>query len=506
MNFRGRLRRYLPTALIPNIVAVLSVIVVALAVLLLGSVEMAALPAMIAQFWLILNLVPVSFEGVTIGLLPMLPAMGLVWLISRQVNKAVRDRVSVADLGVLLLGIIAVPLILTGIAAGMLWDAGAVYAVTPPEIPQLLARVVVLHLVAMVIGMGTKLWRALFRRYGLPEAFVGNARSALRWLSYLALSALVVLLIAMAVGWQRQAELVDIYNSAGALVALCVVSLLYLPNALIGVAAVLVGAEFHIGEASVSLFSIHHTPLPPMPLIAAIPPESQPWFPVLLAIPAGIAGYLAYRANPTLISATATGLFAGLFALTAGYLAQGQLAAFNQAGPMVLLGAGLTFVWLAAVGIATALLLKLAERRQLKALAADDGGTADAEGADGSSGPDDAYIEEEFDDADEIGAADDTDEAEDDDSEGREESGPAEPAEDDDREVTEADGEVKDAADSGPNTEEEDSAENEEVAEPDEEPSETAAQPLPTGDDSEPENPDEAEDGEAEGPSESSKR
>lgn len=366
-NFRGRLRRYLPTALIPNVVAVLTVIVVALAVLLLASVEMAALPATIAQFWLILNLVPVSYEGATIGLLPMVPALILVWLIARQVHKAVKDRVSVADLGVLLVCILVVPLVLTGIAAGMLWDASAVYEVAPPEIPVLLARVVALHLVAMVIGMGTKLWRALCRRYGLPEALVDNARTAARWFSYLGLAALVVLLVAMVLGWNRQAELVELYNGAGALVALGVVCLLYLPNALIGAAAVLVGGEFHLGEASVSLFSIHHTPLPPVPLVAAIPAESQVWFPILLIIPAALATYLAYRSSPSLLSAVTTGFFAGICMLVAGYFAQGTLGAFGPSGPMVLLSAALVFVWLTLAGVATALLLKLAERRQSRA-------------------------------------------------------------------------------------------------------------------------------------------
>lgn len=529
VNFWGRFRRYLPTALIPNVVAVLSVIVVALAVLLLGSVEMAALPATIAQFWLLLNLVPVTYEDATIGMLPMLPAIGLVWLIARQVHKAVRDRVSVADLGVLLLSVLVVPLALTGIAAGMLWDASTVYEVTPPEIPQLLARVVVLHLVAMVLGMGAKLWRALFRRYGLPEAFVDNARSALRWLGYLGLAALVVLLIAMAVGWQRQAELADIYNSAGALVALGAVSLLYLPNALIGVAAVLVGAEFHVGEASLSLFSIHHTPLPPMPLIAAIPPESQVWFPALLVIPAAIAGYLAYRANPTLISATATGLFAGLFALVAGYLSQGDLGAFGQSGPMVLLAAGLAVVWLAAAGIATALLLKLAERRLRRAAAVsgetavDEPEDADADEAEDGADVDDADVSDIEEDS-EIAAEDDEDA---DDSADPEEESAAEEvtvddaAEDEETSDTVSDEEA-DAEDSGDDdTEDEEASETasaEAADDAEDQDTEDSAvddpvdtdvagtPPLSPEPDSEPETPAEADPGEAEGPPEPPKR
>lgn len=367
VSFRGRLRRYLPTVLIPNVVGVLFVIVLALAVVLLASVEIAALPATIAQFWLILNLVPVSYDGTTIGMLPLVPAMGLVWLISRQINRAVRHRVSVADLGVLALCVLLVPLILTGIAAAMLWDASAVYAVAPPELFPALARVVVVHLVALVLGMGAKLWRALLRRYGLPPGLVDNTRTAARWFRFMSVAAVLVLVVALVASWNRQAELADLYNSAGALVALGVICLLYLPNALIGVLAVLVGAEFHIGETSVSLFSTHHTPLPPLPLTGAIPPESPVWFPVLLVVPAAVAGFLAYRGSPTLPSAAVTAVTGGVIFLVLGYLSQGVLGAFGQSGPMVLLGAGLVVVWLAASGVATALLLKLAARRQAAA-------------------------------------------------------------------------------------------------------------------------------------------
>lgn len=368
-TFPGRLRRYLPVALIPNLVAVLTVIVVALAGLMLSSTSLAALPATIAQFWLVLNLVPVQAGGLTIGLLPMLPALGLVWIVARQVHKAVKDRVSLADLGVLAGSIFLVPLVLSAIAAGMLWDASAVYEVAPPDILPAVLKTLVLHAVALVIGMGERLWRALYRRYGIPEGFVANARTAARFLGYLLLAALVVLVLAMAFGWRRQLEIADLYNSVGALIAVVVVSLLYLPNALIGVMAVLVGAEFHIGEASISLFSIHHIPLPPLPLIAAIPPQAPVGAVVLLVVPAALAGYLAYRGNPTFVSAISTGVYAGFFALIGGYLAQGTLGVYGPSGPMVWLMALLIFAWLGLVGLATAALLKLVEQRQNRTIA-----------------------------------------------------------------------------------------------------------------------------------------
>ena len=131
-GLKARIRRCLPVALIPNIVMVLVVIVVALAGLLLTSTTLTALPAAIAQLWLIIYLVPVNGGGVAVGLLPMLPAVGVVVLVARRVRRAVRDRVGIVDLMVLSVGILLLPVLLTLIAAAMLWDAGQVFDVGPP--------------------------------------------------------------------------------------------------------------------------------------------------------------------------------------------------------------------------------------------------------------------------------------------------------------------------------------------------------------------------------------
>ena len=362
-GLKARIRRYLPVALILNIVLVLGVIVVALAGLLLTSTTLTALPATIAQLWLISHLVPVNGGGVTVGLLPMLPALGVVGLVARRVRRAVKDRVGVVDLMVLSAGILLLPVLLTLIAAAMLWDAGQVFDVGPPPLLDAVGNTVLVHGAALVVGMGQRLWRALLRRYGFADWIAQAAVNAWRFLLWVGAAAAVLLLVLLLTGWQRQVELFTPFEGVGSLIALIALSLLYLPNALIAATGVLLGSEFNFGEASVSLFSVHLVPLPPLPLLGLIPGSVGGWAVALLVVPAVAAGVLAHRAQPTVWQAVTTGAFAWLIMLVLAYLTRGEVGYYGISGPMSWLTPTLALVWVLGVGLTVAALLRLAEYR-----------------------------------------------------------------------------------------------------------------------------------------------
>ena len=183
----------------------------------------------------------------------------------------------------------------------MLWDAGKVYDVSPPNLAQALLRVIVLHLAAMAAGMGSRLWRALAKRYGVPRQIVDATQIALRYLGYLAIGAAVVFAVVFLLNISRQGEMMDEYPTVSGLgvAGLVLVSLLYIPNAIVSTAAVVVGSEFSIGEGSVSLFSAHLVPLPPLPITGGIPASAPSWAVVLLLVPLGAAIYALYKKRPS---------------------------------------------------------------------------------------------------------------------------------------------------------------------------------------------------------------
>ncbi|MDO5513083.1 DUF6350 family protein [Corynebacterium sp.] len=348
----------------PHLVIVLAIIAIALTGLLVTRTTLAALPATIAQLWLALNLAPVSASGTTLGVLPLLPTIGLVALVARRIRAAVRDRISMADLLVLTVATLLIPLVLTLIAAGMMWDAGRVFDVGTPPLGHAVARTLLVHVLALAIGMGGRLWKAVLRRYNAPDWIVDAVIAATRILSYLSAGALLLLIGLVVGGWARQEEVASLYNSGLGVAGAAVISLLYLPNAVMAAFMVMMGSEFHIGQASLSLYAIDLTPLPPLPLLALIPTWVHPWSILLLLVTSMAVAYVLGGVRFTVVQTLVSAVAMAVLILVLSYLTTGQVGYLGTAGPMAWLSAGLSFAWTAGIGVTAALVGKLADRRK----------------------------------------------------------------------------------------------------------------------------------------------
>ena len=352
----GRIRRMLITAAVPNVVIALIIMAIALGGLMLAGSPMAWWYTIVAEAWMVFNLAPVSAAGVHISFLPALPALILAAVVAVRVRSAVKHKVSVNDLLTLLACVLAVPVVFTIIAWLMLWDAGKVYDVSPPNLAQALLRVIVLHLAAMAAGMGWRLWRALAKRYGVPRPLVDATQIALRYLAYLAIGAAVVFAVVFLVNISRQGEMMNDYPTISGLgiAGLVLLSVLYIPNAIVSTAAVLVGSEFSVGEGSVSLFSAHLVPLPPLPITGGIPASAPSWAVALLIVPLGAAIYSLYKKRPSFQDVVVATVASAVIMLAACYLVSGDLGYYGSTGPQLWTAAGLTALWMAVVGCAVA--------------------------------------------------------------------------------------------------------------------------------------------------------
>ena len=352
----GRIRRMLVTAAVPNVVIVLIIMAIALGGLMLAGSPMAWWYTIVAEAWMVFNLAPVSAAGVHISFLPALPALILAAVVAVRVRSAVKHKVSVKDLLTLLACVLGVPVVFTIIAWLMLWDAGKVYDVSPPNLAQALLRVIVLHLAAMAAGMGWRLWRALAKRYGVPRPLVDATQIALRYLAYLAIGAAVVFAVVFLVNISRQGEMMNDYPTISGLgiAGVVLLSLLYIPNAIVSTAAVLVGSEFSVGEGSVSLFSAHLVPLPPLPITGGIPASAPSWAVALLIVPLGAAIYSLYKKRPSFQDVVVATVASAVIMLVACYLVSGDLGYSGATGPQLWTAAGLTALWMAVVGCAVA--------------------------------------------------------------------------------------------------------------------------------------------------------
>ncbi|MEZ2189301.1 DUF6350 family protein [Corynebacterium sp. CCM 9204] len=366
-GLRQRLRVFLPVAVIPNVVIVAVVVLLALCALILTNSGFVPLAATVAQLWLAVNLAPVASDSVILSQLPMLPALGVIWLVAHRVRAAVRHRMSVADLAVLTGCVIIVPMLLTATAVVMLVDARPVLPVEVPPLIPVLGRVLVLHLSALAIGMGPKLWHALARKFGVPPLVTDPVVPAIRFLLALAAAGLLLVLVCAFAHLHVLNDLFATFGRTSATFGLLVVSLLYLPDAAVAGAGVLVGSEFHLGDASVSLYGANVVPLPPLPILAAFPSGMDGWALLLIIIPLVLAGVIASRycgaKLRTWPEMAVAGLWAGFFTLIVGWMSGGVVGVYGASGVMLIFTAVLVSIEFAAVGLVVLAVTGLLDRR-----------------------------------------------------------------------------------------------------------------------------------------------
>ncbi|WP_309230487.1 DUF6350 family protein [Nocardia sp. SYP-A9097] len=319
----------------------------------------------ISASWLAVHQVPLTIGRTGIGLWPLLPTGLMLWLVARDCAKAADHCAAEADCTPVDLAWIAGaaiggPLLVTAVCLAVADDASAVLALQPPDTLVAFAWVIGLHLLAVIAGVGARHWRDFtdLLPIPLPHWVVPGVRAGIRAVWRLLGVAAVLTVVSFLLHWSR---IGDTYHSAGNIagaLGLTLLSLAYLPNALVDTAGVLLGGQVQIGAGSLSLFGIEGAPVPAVPLMAAVPsgPVAAWWLVFLLAPAAvGVLGGLdcgrGTDDRPTAPWATLTSaaVAAVLIALLGG-LAGGDLGTFGRIGPEVAISAALAFVWFAVTG------------------------------------------------------------------------------------------------------------------------------------------------------------
>ena len=339
-------------------VVLLFIISVALIGVIVSGAGMSPLPASIASLWMMFNLAPFRFNGTTLGLTPALPAVLMVAFIAWRVRREVADRISIKDVRALVGAYLGTPIVLTIIAWLMLYDASKVFPrVQTPSFGLAIAAALLVNLVALVLGMGQRLLRALLLRRKLPEWLLGSARLAVNYVAWLWLVGAVVTLVSLI--WHREllAETFAITDTAGESVAVSGLSLLYLPNVAFGAVGVLVGGKSTFGPAEAGLFAVHPAQLPPLPILAAMPQSLAHWaFGVLIVLPPAVAAWRVVAflkkfapKQPYLVVVLAA-VWSIMFLMGLAWLLSGEVGIFGWAGASWWLTGLLGSMWLVVPG------------------------------------------------------------------------------------------------------------------------------------------------------------
>lgn len=366
-------RTLLTVAFRPSGMAILLIAAVIVVTLVSASSDLTGTFGAIATTWLVIHQVPVTIDGVQLGVLPLLPTLVMMWVVARRCASAASltdTRVTAARL---IGAAVAGPLTVTAISLAVVADASAAIPLSSPNTLGAFAWVAGIHLVAAVVGVTITQWRIVERE--IPRWASAAVRPAAVVTVALLAAGSISVTAALLISWETVGELLSLGGGFVGVLGLTVLSLLYLPNMVIGAVTVTAGAQADIGEVSISLFGNVGGDLPSFPLLGALPSGAGGGFwLVLLLVPIAI-GVLLGRdcaarigGQDALLTAVAAAGGAGttlaLLALASG----GELGYFGAVDVTWWAVGLLTFGWLALFGTISVLITTWLQHRKALSL------------------------------------------------------------------------------------------------------------------------------------------
>lgn len=346
----------------PSLVALVVIAAVTLVQLVVANSDLTGTLGAVASMWLAVHGVPVSIAGQQLGALPLAPMAAMVWATARRTAQITPPNGSWYVVRWIVASALGGPLFVAAVALAVVHDAASVITdLQTPNALRAFAGVLAVHGLGAVIGVVAKVGRRLRIRFGVPTWLADSVWPAvIGLLALLALSCAVVA-ASLVVHWGTMHELFGITDSFVGQLSLTVLSLLYLPNVVVGAAAIAVGSSAHIGFATFSAFTVFGGDIPALPILAAVPtpPLGPVWVGLLIVgASAGVAlGQQCARRPLPLPLAFAklavAALLAAVLLAVLGWAGGGALGNFGQVGvDQALLIPG-AFFWYFVIGAMT---------------------------------------------------------------------------------------------------------------------------------------------------------
>ncbi|MCQ4118189.1 DUF6350 family protein [Rhodococcus sp. FXJ9.536] len=352
----------LAVAFRPAVVTVVLLSALIVVTLVAANSDLTGTFGAIAASWLAIHQVPVTIDRTVLGVLPLIPTAGMVWAVARGCAGAVDVASSRSRVLRVVGAAVGGPLVVTAISLAVVADASAVIALSPPNTLAAFGWVLFVHLVAAGLGVAVTMWPVL--AVDLP-AWVRNAvRPGLRALMAIVGAGAALVTVSLLVEWSTVGGLLERGDGVMGALGLTVLSVLYLPNVVIGAAAAVMGGAAQIGDVSVSVFGNVGGSLPPLPVLGAVPDGAAggAW-PALLLIPLLIGVMLGrdsgrrVAGQEALFTVLTAAAGVGVVAAVLGLIAGGELGAFGTVRITWWVFGGLTFAWLGLVGAITAVVI-----------------------------------------------------------------------------------------------------------------------------------------------------
>lgn len=346
----------------PALVALLIIAAVVLIQLLIANSDMTGAFGAIASMWLGVHQVPVSIGGRELAVMPLLPVLAMVWGTARTTALATSDRASWFVIRWIVASALGGPLLIAAIALAVIHDASSVITeLQTPNALRAFGGVFAVHAIGALLGVGSRIGRRTLAASGLPDWLADSTRAAAAGvLALFGLSAAVTT-ASLVVHWATMHEVYSITDSAFGQFSLTLLSILYVPNVVVGASAIAVGSSAHIGPATFSPFTVFGGDVPALPILAAAPtPPLGPVWVALLIVGAAsgvvVGQQCARRPLPPLTALAKLVVAAATAAVTMallGYAAGGKLGNFGDVGVDQATFGFAVFLWFFGVGVVT---------------------------------------------------------------------------------------------------------------------------------------------------------
>jgi hypothetical protein len=326
------------------------------------GVVAAALPA-----WLAAHQVPVVIGGLELGMLPLLPT-ALMMLIAARAASGAADRLRLSGpwQAGQAVAAIAVAHGVGGIAVAL--------AVSGPDlsVDPLAAFYYPALIAALAATFGVvrrcELWSWLESRTD-AVALAGLRAGAFAVVVLLAAGG-VVLTVALLASVQTAKDLfASTAPGFGNGLGMLLLSVGYVPNAVVATVGFLAGPGFSMGIVTVSPLDFTGGPVPGLPLLAALPEQTAAWWPALFAVPVAVGVLVGRRLRDVAAEplarvravAVAAGVVAVVFVVLAG--SAGGRVGTGAFDPVSLRAAAVSMSLVVWIGVPAALIAWLGGAR-----------------------------------------------------------------------------------------------------------------------------------------------
>lgn len=314
-----------------------------------------------AAGWLAMNQTALTIGGVTIGALPLVPTLLVAYGTFHVVRRATRDADSFNELLQVAGTAIVGPLLATALALAVIADgASSVSPVGNPNPLTAFGMTLLVHGVAAATGLVPRVLPAFLDEFAVPASDRVGARGGAAAFFVLVSGGAIAVFVGCVAQFELIGEVIAAGNTFDGYFGLTGLSLLYLPNFVVGGAAVSVGASANLGGTVIDALSTHAGALPPVPIAAVVPASDLgAWGALFFAVPAAAGVLLGWytRSADIVAHLRAIGVgaaVASLLMVVAAGLSGGTLGEMGHAGVGIPVVGVFTFTSLGVAAVVTA--------------------------------------------------------------------------------------------------------------------------------------------------------